>query len=105
MFIKNVTISETITVALGEVFATAHWLLLPFSRGNVHLGANGQINNPVIDPRYFLVDFDMTLEIEIGKQAQKFSHSPPMSDFVTGNVSVVPASKQEWVEFTESTCV
>lgn len=104
MFTKNVTIGETITLGIGEEFLTSHWLLLPFSRGSVHLRASDQVNNPEIDPRYFLIDFDMEQQIGIGKQARKFWQSSPMSNYITGNVSGVPASDAEWVDFIESSC-
>lgn len=105
MFAKNVTIGETVTVsASGGFFATAHWLLLPFSRGSVHLDAVGDINRPVIDPRYFLVDFDLTLQIAIGKQAHAFWHSAPMSGYITGNFTADPASNEEWAAYIRNSC-
>lgn len=104
MFTKNVTIGETVTLAIGEDFVTSHWLLMPFSRGSVHLRASYQKNTPAIDPGYFLIDFDMTQQIGIGQQAQKFWHSSPMSQYITGNVTGIPASKEEWVDFIKNSC-
>ncbi|KAJ4391528.1 hypothetical protein N0V93_005146 [Gnomoniopsis smithogilvyi] len=101
IFNQNVTIGETITLAAGGYFVTSHWLLLPFSRGSVHLRASDEANLPVIDPRYFLIDFDMTQQVGIGHQAQKFWQSSPMSDYLTGNVSGIPASDVDWVKFIE----
>lgn len=104
IFNKNVTIGETVTLAVGGYLLTAHWLLLPFSRGSVHLRAVDQVSHPAIDPRYFLIDFDMTQQVGIGHQAQKFWQSPPMSDYLTGNVSGIPASDEDWVEYIETSC-
>lgn len=104
MFTKNVTIGETITLGIGENVLTSHWLLMPFSRGSVHLRASAQVNTPAINPRYFLIDFDMKQEIGIGQQAQKFWRSSPISNYITGNVTGVPASDAEWVNFIESSC-
>lgn len=104
MFTKNVTISETITLSILGYFLSAHWLLLPFSRGSVHLRGCDQINNPAIDPRYFLIDFDMTQQVRIGQQAQKFWQSPPMSEYITGDVLGAFTSDEEWVEFIENSC-
>lgn len=101
VFSKNVTIGETITLSAPGLVATAHWLLLPFSRGSVHLGRVGEINSPVIDPRYFLVDFDMALQVAIGKQAQEFWRS---RGYITSNYSADPASDAEWVEYIEHLC-
>lgn len=104
MFEQNVTIAETITTASGALVVTPFWCLFPFSRGSVHLGAVDLVNSPVIDPRYFLVDFDMTMEIAIGKQAQAFFRSHPMQDHISLNVTADPGSDQEWAEFIASTC-
>lgn len=104
MFTKNVTISETIVIAALGFLVTTHWEVSPFSRGSVHLAAKGQINTPVIDPRYFLIDFDMTQQIKIGDQAREFWQSAPMSDYITGNVSGVPASDEQWAQYIQSSC-
>lgn len=105
MFTKNVTIGEIITLGVGEALLTSHWLLMPFSRGSVHLRASSQkLSTPAIDPRYFLIDFDMKQQIGIGKQAQKFWYSSPISEDITGNGSSIPVSNEEWVDFIESSC-
>lgn len=104
MFIQNVSIAETITFSRQEYVATPYWCLLPFSRGSVHLGDVEETNSPVIDPRYFLIDFDMTQEVAIGKQAHAFFHKSPMSEYVSLNLTADPMSDEEWVEFTAASC-
>lgn len=104
MFTKNVTIGETVTLSALGYIGTAHWPLLPFSRGSIHLGAVGEINRPVIDLQYFLVDFDMAQQVAIGKQAHAFWYSTPMGAYITGNVSADPGSDAEWVEYIERSC-
>lgn len=106
MFSKNVTIGETLTTYFEdyEYFLSAHWLLLPFSRGSVHLQSTSQINSPVIDPRYFLVDFDMNVEVAIGKQVHAFWHTSPMGDYITVNVTADPATDSEWAEYITNAC-
>jgi choline dehydrogenase len=82
LFKCNVTAAEIISVVapVGQgLLASNYWPLLPFSRGSVHLGSTDKINEPVIDPRMFLADFDLTASVATGKLSQKFWLSPPMS--------------------------
>ncbi|KAF3769784.1 GMC oxidoreductase [Cryphonectria parasitica EP155] len=99
MFAKNVTIAESLVTYSEGYFLTAFWLLLPFSRGSVHLGGVGAIERPVIDVRYFLIDFDMVQEVAIGKQAQSFWHTSPMQGYITANVTDESSTDEQWTEF------
>ncbi|KAF4201756.1 hypothetical protein CNMCM8927_001085 [Aspergillus lentulus] len=74
IFKSNVTIAEILTSASGTILLSAFWLLLPFSRGSVHLSSTDEkdINAPSIDPNFFQVDFDLQTEMAIGKLAQSF---------------------------------
>lgn len=111
MFAKNVTLGETLTTYFASYgfFLSSLWLLLPFSRGSVHLNqtknSTSQSSQPVIDPQYFLVDFDMEQEVAIGMQAHRFWHTSPMGDYITANVSADPATNAEWVEYITNACV
>lgn len=102
VFGRNVTIGETMSLhfeADGS-FLSVHWLLLPFSRGSVHLGPGGSTGEqPVLDPRYFLVDFDMTAQVAVGMQAHAFFHTSPVQEYVTGNVTADPRTASEWADF------
>ncbi|KAK7728748.1 hypothetical protein SLS53_009376 [Cytospora paraplurivora] len=42
------------------------------NKGSVHLRSVHQVDQPVIDPRYFLADIDLVTQIAIGKHAQAF---------------------------------
>ncbi|KAF3064522.1 Glucose oxidase [Daldinia childiae] len=108
IFKDNVTIAETITSASGNVLISAFWPLLPFSRGSVHLKSI-EANDPAIDPEYFLIDFDLTIQTELGRLSQDFWYTDPISDVVVG--SFVPgdealprnATDAQWATFIAST--
>lgn len=106
IFSKNVTIGETLTTYFESLgyFVSAHWLLFPFSRGSVHLNSTSQISSPVIDPKYFLIDFDMDQEVAIGMQVHDFWHTSPMGDYISVNVSADPATESEWTNFITNNC-
>ncbi|GAB1316822.1 Glucose oxidase [Madurella fahalii] len=80
LFKRNGTIGEVLTiVAPGGVLASQYWLLLPFSRGSAHLGSLDDIDEPVIDPRIFLADFDLAALTAVGRLAETFWRSDPMN--------------------------
>lgn len=107
VFSKNVTLGETLTTYFENYgfFLSSHWLLLPFSRGSVHLNSTSQISSPVLDPQYFLIDFDMEQEVAIGIQAHTFWHTSPMGDYITANVTADPATDSEWAEYITNACL
>jgi choline dehydrogenase len=85
LFKQNVTAAEILTVVAPQgLLASNYWILLPFSRGSVHLGSADKINEPLIDPRFFLADFDLNATVATGKLTQRFWLSEPMNNVVTG---------------------
>ncbi|KAK4149482.1 putative GMC oxidoreductase [Chaetomidium leptoderma] len=89
LFKHNVTAAEVLTaIAPGSVLASNYWTLFPFSRGSVHLGSRDNIDEPVIDPRIFLSDFDLSTLTAAGRFATRFWLSEPMKTqgSVTGPV-------------------
>lgn len=106
LFKENVTAAEIITViAPGGLLASNFWILLPFSRGSVHLGSADRINEPVINPRILQVGFDLNATIASGKFAQSFWLSEPMKDVVTApripgsNVLPNNATDEQWESY------
>jgi choline dehydrogenase len=105
IFKQNVTLGETLTAISEGVFVSAMWLLLPFSWGSVHLTSVDNINAPAIDPKYFLIDFDLDVQIGLGRLSQKLWHTAPVSSFITGGLSptddVLPlnATDEQWTSY------
>ncbi|KAI0379626.1 putative GMC oxidoreductase [Hypomontagnella monticulosa] len=108
IFKFNVTIAETITSVSGDILLSAFWLLLPFSRGSVHLKSVDQINNPAIDPKYYLIDFDLSVQIGLGRLSQELWYTSPISDLVNSNLvpgeEVLPrnATNAQWATYLAS---
>lgn len=102
IFHENVTIAEVIVSYSEGYFLGAFWPLLPFSRGSVHLGAKD--DRPVIDPRYFLADFDMAVNIALGEQVQRFWHTEPIGEYIYANVTAEPSTDEAWADFIAESC-
>ncbi|KAI1144215.1 putative GMC oxidoreductase [Hypoxylon sp. FL0543] len=109
IFEKNVTIAETLTSGSGGILISAFWLLLPFSRGNVHIKSAEQLDNPAIDPKYLLIDFDLAVQTGLGRLSQKLWYTDPISDLVVGNLvpgeASLPrnATDSQWATFIAGT--
>lgn len=103
------TIAGT-TVQFGEgpsgYLGVAYWLLMPFSRGNVHIGSADPLAYPEINPNYFLVDFDLDVQVAIAKWTRKFWTTAPVGSIVTevSPGAAVPqnATDKEWGTYVKS---
>ncbi len=106
IFRKNVTIAETLTVARENQLISVFWLLLPFSRGSVHLKRPDAIDHPAIDPKFFLIDFDLVVQILIGRLSQKLWYTAPTDALLApGTPSLYPnATDDEWRAYLNANC-
>lgn len=103
------TIAGT-TVQFGEgpsgYLGTAFWLLMPFSRGNVHISSADPLAYPAINPNYFLLDFDLEVQIAIAKWTRKFWSTAPIGSIVTevspGAAIPQNATDEEWGSYVKS---
>ncbi|KAI0097596.1 GMC oxidoreductase [Nemania sp. FL0031] len=102
IFKQNVTIGETLTALFGNYLVSAMWLLLPFSWGSVHLTSVDAINAPAIDPKYFLIDFDLEVQTGLGRVARRLWDTAPISGIVDSSVEgPVPlnATDEQWATY------
>jgi choline dehydrogenase-like flavoprotein len=89
--------------------ASAFWLLLPFSRGNVHISSSDPLAYPVLNPNFFLVDFDVDVQVAIAKWTRKFWDTAPIQGLATETTpgfDVLPkdASDEQWANWVKTTC-
>ncbi|KAK7755135.1 hypothetical protein SLS62_002950 [Diatrype stigma] len=106
IFKDNVTIGEILTNAAGSNFISVFWFLLPFSRGSVHLTETEAVDQPAIDPKFFLIDFDLALQIELGRISQQFWYTSPVDSLVASGTTELPlnASDAEWLSYFNASC-
>ncbi len=86
-----------ILLAIAGAGYSNYWTLFPFS-GSVHLGDADEINEPPIDPRLFLADFDLSTLAAAGRFTEKFWLSEPIKTqaSVAGPVGVDLATDEQW---------
>jgi choline dehydrogenase len=112
IFNKNVTIGEVITSAYGSNLFSAFWALLPFSRGSVHLTSSSEsdVNSPTIDPAFLQINFDLEMQIAVGKLTQKYYSTNPIKHLVVANLAPgtsvlpIPASDDQWTSYVKEDC-
>lgn len=104
LFENDNTVAEIIAVAgPGGFLASQFWILFPFARGCVHISEDR--DKPLIDPKFYTLDFDLDLSILVGRLAQKFWNSNPVSEYVQGQImpeaDVLPsnATNRQWEAF------
>ncbi|EFY92054.1 GMC oxidoreductase [Metarhizium acridum CQMa 102] len=105
IFNKHATLAEILSTAQGDKIGTSYWDLMPFGRGSVHMRSIDDVDSPVIDSRYFYIDFDLATQVESGKVGVEFWTSSPVKKIIMGqfapNATVLPpgTTDEQWKEF------
>ncbi|ESZ96297.1 hypothetical protein SBOR_3352 [Sclerotinia borealis F-4128] len=106
----EVIFGNTVTLGSGPsvYLDTAFWGLLPFSRGNVHISSSDPTIYPTINPNFFLVDFDLKVQVAIAKWTRKFWAAKPLGSAFTEispGYAVIPknATDAQWEIWIKST--
>lgn len=106
------TLAEYLTQVMGDgTLVSQFWALYPFSRGSVHLASVdvSRINEPRIDPRFNLVDFDLVTQTQTSKLAEQLRKTGPLSSLASVRIhpdlDVLPenATDAQWREFIKTT--
>ena len=100
--------AEMIITGSGNTIVIAHWGLMPFSRGSVHIASASPLVPPSIDPKYFVAGIDMTVQIAITKLARSALYTQPLSEIVLeeilpGDSVPINGTDTEWANFLKNT--
>ena len=110
IFNQSTPIMENIMVPANTSVSATFWGLLPFSRGSVHLSSANASSYPLINPNFFMVDWDAILNSAAAKLSRRALHSGPLSKFVGAdvlpNTTVVPedAGVEQWTPWLKESC-
>lgn len=112
IFKNKIPISEIIiSPAPTKDLTVEYWGLLPFSRGSIHLDSSNSSLSANINPRYFMLDYDIQQQTATAKMARQFTKTTPFSNLVVGEVTPglnqipVNASDDQWAKWLISTCM
>ncbi|KAL4871190.1 hypothetical protein BDV12DRAFT_194553 [Aspergillus spectabilis] len=82
IFNHDVPFVEILTTALGENVGSAFFILLPFSRGSVHINSADSSDYPSVNPNYFQINWDLILQRKVAQTVAKFWHTNPVHSLV-----------------------
>ena len=100
--------AEIIITASGSSIVTAHWGLMPFSRGSVHITSGNPLEPPLIDPKMFVVDADLMVQTAIARFSRFIFYTEPMSSIVqeelAPGLALLPlnATDGQWATYIKS---
>ncbi|KAM3074971.1 hypothetical protein ACMFMF_005656 [Clarireedia jacksonii] len=107
----EIILGDTVTIGAGpsNVLDTAFWVLLPFSRGNVHIGSSDPEDHPRINPNFFIIDWDLKVQVAIAQYARRFWAAQPLGSLMTEmgpgyGILARNATEQEWEDWIKSSC-
>ncbi|KAK1671888.1 GMC oxidoreductase [Colletotrichum godetiae] len=80
IFESQIPIAEVLVNAGSGSWSSEYWGLLPFARGSVHIGSNST-SRAVINPNYFMLDWDLLEQVEIAKYIRKLYSTAPFSTY------------------------
>ncbi|OHE92089.1 GMC oxidoreductase [Colletotrichum orchidophilum] len=80
IFESKIPIAEVLVNAASGSWSSEYWGLLPFARGSVHIG-DKSVSHAIINPNYFLLDWDLLGQVEIAKYIRKLYSTAPFSTY------------------------
>lgn len=100
IFKKNVTIAQIFLTNLITSIVPQFWVTMAFSWGSVHLGSLDKIDEPIIDPKIFAIDFDATMLAAVLRLVLKVYDTMPLKSLISASVS--PTDEQLPLNATDS---
>ncbi|KAK2012085.1 GMC oxidoreductase [Colletotrichum eremochloae] len=80
IFESKIPVAEVLVNAAQGTWSSEYWGLLPFARGSVHIGETSTAN-AIINPNYFLLDWDLLQQVQTAKFIRKLYGTAPFSTF------------------------
>ncbi|KAI1174485.1 hypothetical protein F4777DRAFT_381833 [Nemania sp. FL0916] len=106
---SNTPASEIAPGMLGDAFGAVYWPLQPLSRGSIHINTTNATAQPMIDGKFFQLDFDVQLAVATSKFVRRLFTTPPVSEIIdldslSPGFDVVPenATDEQWTAWLRS---
>ncbi|CAN8105893.1 unnamed protein product [Discula destructiva] len=91
----EVPYAEVLIYMSAGTWGAQYWGLLPFSRGSIHIGDAASTANALINPNYFMLDYDVELQVQTAKFIREVFATEPFAQFAgsetTPGFASVPA--------------
>ncbi|KAJ5894668.1 hypothetical protein N7495_006359 [Penicillium taxi] len=108
IFKSGIPVAEILVEPSGLTLDTEYWGSVPFSRGNIHISSADPTAAAIIDPKYFMLDFDLYSQVAAAKFIRKLYKTQPFAAIVQGETSpslstiAASASEDGWSTWLKS---
>ncbi|CAG8060571.1 unnamed protein product [Penicillium salamii] len=105
IFKAGIPVAEILLEPSGTTYDTEYWGSVPFSRGNVHLSSADPTAAATIDPKYFMLDFDLHAQVEAARFIREIFKTEPFASMsgaeTSPGLSTVAATAEDegWSDF------
>lgn len=110
IFQQSTPCFESFVVPMNTSILAATWGLLPFSRGSVHLSSTNASAGPLINPNFFMLDWDAMLQTAGAKMVRELYHTAPLDQYTSNDTAPTleqvgnDAGVEEWLDWFKDNC-
>lgn len=111
IFKYHIPVAEILMEPSGSTYDTEYWGSVPFSRGNVHISSADPTAPASIDPKYFMLDFDLHAQVEAARFIRQVFKTEPFASMAGSETSpglssvAADANDQGWASFIKNNCM
>ncbi|KAJ5654166.1 hypothetical protein N7490_001169 [Penicillium lividum] len=108
IFKSGIPVAEILLEPSGYTYDTEYWGSVPFSRGNIHISSADPTAPATIDPKYFMLDFDLHAQVEAARFIREIFKTEPFADMAGDETSpgfstvAVNSGDEGWSSFLKS---
>lgn len=110
IFKAGIPVAEILLEPSGTTYDTEYWGSVPFSRGSVHLSSADPTAAAIIDPKYFMLDFDLHAQVEAARFIREVFNTEPFAGMAGAETSpglsavAATAGDEGWSDFIKNNC-
>ncbi|KAJ5194869.1 uncharacterized protein N7498_008307 [Penicillium cinerascens] len=108
IFKSHIPVAEVLVEPSGTTMGTEYWGSVPFSRGNIHISSANPTAAATIDPKYFMLDFDLHAQIQAARFIRQLFKTEPFADMAGAETKpgfstvAANANDQGWSSFIKN---
>ncbi|KAJ5587199.1 uncharacterized protein N7459_002964 [Penicillium hispanicum] len=87
IFKSHIPVAEILLEPSGFTYDTEYWGSVPFSRGNVHISSADPTAAAAIDPKYFMLDFDLHAQAQAARFIRELFQTEPFAGMAGAETS------------------
>ncbi|KAJ5690420.1 hypothetical protein N7462_004812 [Penicillium macrosclerotiorum] len=87
IFKSHIPVAEILLEPSGTTYDTEYWGSVPFSRGSVHISSINPTAAATIDPKYFMLDFDLHAQVQAARFIRQLFKTEPLASMAGAETS------------------